>query len=157
LNDSIWVVATDGGVFATLNRGVEWEPVGNLPTIPVYDLDADTITDRLIAGTFARSMLSFPLDSLLPTPAVVEPNDIASIEALHLKVYPNPFASAFNVELPRNAERVTVQDASGRTTWQAVHPRETLVVNASDWVPGMYFLTVTAAMGTRTVQVQKVR
>ncbi len=65
LNESTWVVASDAGVFATVNYGTNWERLGNMPWIPVFDLEVDTQMDRLVAGTFARSIQSFPTDSIL--------------------------------------------------------------------------------------------
>ncbi len=65
LNESTWVVASDAGVFATVNYGTNWERLGNMPWIPVFDLEVDTQMDRLVAGTFARSIQSFPTDSII--------------------------------------------------------------------------------------------
>lgn len=161
LNDSIWAVATDGGVFATLNRGIEWEPVGSLPTIPVYDLEADTITDRLIAGTFARSMLSFPLDSLLPVPTVVEPNGIESVEALPIKAYPNPFHDELTLALPANVKSVIVRDLSGRVVFERIGTGASngqLTLPAAGWASGTYVVTIAGeAFGERSTQVVKGR
>jgi photosystem II stability/assembly factor-like uncharacterized protein len=63
--DSVIFAATDGGVYGTTNGGVHWERLGTgIPLVPVYDLDINTAAHKLIAGTFARSAFSFPLDSL---------------------------------------------------------------------------------------------
>jgi len=156
LNDSIWVVATDAGVFATLNRGANWEPVGTLPTIPVYDVDADTITNRLIAGTFARSLLSFPLDSLLPAPEVVEPNAVANFEAPENWAYPNPFTSTLNLSLGEDVESVRVVDFSGRIVHeQNVANASSLVLASGAWPAGKYVVVLETANGPRSLQVIK--
>lgn len=65
LSEMVWATATDAGVYATVNAGVNWERLGNMPWIPVYDLVVDTVERRLVAGTFSRSIQSFPLDSIL--------------------------------------------------------------------------------------------
>lgn len=63
--DSILFAATDGGVYGTLDGGQHWERLGaGLPFVPVYDLDLNVENRTLMAGTHARSILSFPLDSL---------------------------------------------------------------------------------------------
>ena len=65
-------MGSDAGVFATVNSGVNWERLGSMPWIPVYDLVVDTDQNRLVAGTFARSVQSFPTDSILAgTPPVI--------------------------------------------------------------------------------------
>lgn len=63
--DSVLFVATDGGVYGSLNAGKNWERLGNnMPWIGVFDLAYDPVNNRLIAGTHARSIMSFELDSL---------------------------------------------------------------------------------------------
>ena len=94
LNEMVWATATDAGVYATVDAGAHWERLGSLPWIPVYDLVVDTVERRLVAGTFSRSIQSFPLDSILagtPPPPIascpedVVPNGIIDInDILHL-------------------------------------------------------------------------
>lgn len=58
-------VATDGGVFGTLDGGGSWERLGsNFPYVPVYDIDWNVGKNELIAATFGRSLLTYPLDSI---------------------------------------------------------------------------------------------
>jgi photosystem II stability/assembly factor-like uncharacterized protein len=58
-------VATDGGVFGTLNGGTTWERLGaNFPYVPVYDIDWNVAKNELIAATFGRSIMTYPLDSI---------------------------------------------------------------------------------------------
>jgi photosystem II stability/assembly factor-like uncharacterized protein len=162
LNDSIWAVATDAGVFATLDYGTHWEPVGALPTIPVYDVVADTITDRLVAGTFARSILSFPLDSLLPQPVVVEPNAVADAnDAASFRAYPNPFRDELTLSLPANAKSVIVRDLSGRVVFERIGTGASsgrITLPTEDWSSGTYVVTAAGeAFGERSWQVVKGR
>lgn len=83
-NDSILFVATDAGVFGSTDAGVSWNNVGNnLPPVAVYDIDYDPVNHKLLAGTFARSMWSFPVDSIL-TGMKEEGN------SFQLSIYPNP-------------------------------------------------------------------
>ncbi len=64
-------VATDGGVYGSLDGGGQWSRVGhNMPVIPVYDMALNEMRNELVAGTFARSILSFPLDSVGSGPAM---------------------------------------------------------------------------------------
>lgn len=63
--DSVLVAATDLGVYVTLNGGVNWQRLGTgLPLVRVFDLDINPVQKTLIAGTHARSIMTFPLDSL---------------------------------------------------------------------------------------------
>ena len=96
-NDSILFVATDGGVFGSINSGTNWNRVGNnMPIIAVYDLVFDSLKRNLVAGTYARGMHSIPIDSIIDldyTDAIYQ----AKVE-LQLKVYPNPTSDFIFVE-----------------------------------------------------------
>lgn len=72
LDETTWVVATDFGVYQTSNAGGHWERVGDMPFIPVFELDVDTASSQLVAATFARSIQTFPLDSLVSEPEPVD-------------------------------------------------------------------------------------
>ncbi len=64
--DQFLFAATDAGVYASLNAGENWTRIGTeMPYVFVFDIDYDQINRRLIAGTFARSIYSFPLDSII--------------------------------------------------------------------------------------------
>ncbi|PCJ81043.1 MAG: hypothetical protein COA49_07000 [Bacteroidetes bacterium] len=65
LSEVVWAAASDAGVYATVDAGNHWERLGAMPWIPVYDLVVDTAQGRLVAGTFSRSIQSFPIDSIL--------------------------------------------------------------------------------------------
>ncbi len=59
-------VATDGGVYVTTNAGVNWERLGNnMPIVTTYDLAINEAQNLLVAGTFGRSIYSYPIDSVL--------------------------------------------------------------------------------------------
>lgn len=97
-HDSNIVIANDGGVYASKDRGLNWERVGNnMPIIPVFDLDYNEATHRLMVGTFARSMVSMAIDSIFP-PKVVTPESVSTYTAsASLQVYPNPCHDYFSI------------------------------------------------------------
>lgn len=111
-HDSVWVVASDGGVYATQDYGQNWERVGNnMPICPVYDMDWDMIQDRLVAGTHARSMMTFPMDSLLPDVITANPWLDAP---LRVSVYPNPTADYIKIRLPEAGGTFEILDLNGK-------------------------------------------
>ncbi len=114
LNDSTWVVATDFGVYHSESWGSHWERVGDMPFIPVYELDVDTASSQLVAATFARSIQTFPLDSLLAPEVVVEPKDTTTIGVASLGSAP-----CFEVwgQPVRNEARVWWPNAFEGGTW----------------------------------------
>jgi hypothetical protein len=152
LNDSIWVVASDAGVHWTENRGVHWEPVGSLPLIPVYDLAIDTIFDRLVAGTFARSMWSFPLDSLLPPPPEVQENSVSAFTHREFRAFPNPFGNALQVTAENAVNKVTILTVRGQVISE-FRPKKRQTLVTSDWNPGTYIIRWTYDNGQDETQI----
>jgi len=78
-NDQVIFAATDGGVYATLNGGLTWDRLGgNMPIIPVYSIVHNEENNQVVAGTFARAVQTFDLDSIgvsldpPPAPATVD-------------------------------------------------------------------------------------
>ena len=64
--DSVLFIGTDAGVYGTIDGGIDWERVGtNMPNIAVLDLEIDTINNRLVAATYGKSIMTYPLDSLI--------------------------------------------------------------------------------------------
>ncbi|OWY25664.1 T9SS C-terminal target domain-containing protein [Sphingobacteriales bacterium UPWRP_1] len=126
--DSGLVVATDIGVYVTLNNGLQWQRAGtNMPFVTVYDIALDPVNRLIIAGTFARSMMTFPVDSLFAQP----PNPPVGIaqtalsESAALQVYPNPVAAGKPVfvtlptGLPANTgSLLRVINTKGQVLWQ---------------------------------------
>lgn len=109
--DGVWVVASDGGVYATSNYGQHWERVGsNMPLIPVYDMEWDLVNRRLIVGTHARSMQSFPMDSLIaPILLSAQTPEISSFD-----LYPSPATTQIHLEWPDQIGSWEMFNAEGR-------------------------------------------
>jgi len=73
--DNVLFVATDGGVFYSNNGGVYWEFMnGLMPSVPVYDIQIDYENERLVAGTHARSMYSYPIEDIIANATIVSQN-----------------------------------------------------------------------------------
>lgn len=64
--DSLLFVATDAGVYGSVNGGINWHKLGtNLPMVAVYDLHYVPEKMELIAGTFGRSIHTYNLKTIL--------------------------------------------------------------------------------------------
>jgi photosystem II stability/assembly factor-like uncharacterized protein len=99
-NDSVIFVANDGGVYATLNAGASWQRIGNnMPIVAVYDLEIEPTNNLLVAGTYGRSLWTFPIDSVLasavPTPEIMVDgnNEICEGDSVMLSVGNNAYDS----------------------------------------------------------------
>ena len=108
--DSILIVASDGGVYASTNRGQNWTRIGNnMPMIPVYDLEWDIPGNRLVAGTHARSIMSFPTDSIVSSTIVGLPS-----APLSLELYPNPASDEVRLRGEIKQGEWELRDLNGR-------------------------------------------
>jgi len=162
LNDSIWVLATDYGVYLTRNYGVNWVPIaagdgpGLMPMIPVYDLavdldpgaDSATAERLLVAATYARSLHSFPLDSLVPIDAPDPGPDSTDqvletgiTESFDLVAYPSPFVDQLMVELEAGQRWTSLEvfDGAGRLVERQTGGR-TARFETNNWPAGLYIL-----------------
>ena len=158
LNDSTWVIATDYGVYHTTNWGQHWERVGDMPFISVFELDVDTAASQLVAATFARSIQTFPLDSLLPEPAVEEPVDtsviavgeMASPVPACLRLMNHPFGSQGTATLDPSwlGGQWTVYDWSGKTMASGVVQTNTLTWDMQGWPSGGHVIQLSDPRGT---------
>ncbi len=143
--DSVLFAATDGGVYGTTNGGQHWEQLGTgIPMVPVYSLGINPSERTLIAGTFARSIQSFPIDSLKlgENSSTFAPKNY---NAPTLLISPNPASvkavlSVENLKSGQLAE-VSIVDISGKTLFKkqfkgfGKHEED---VDLQDFAPGIY-------------------
>lgn len=89
-NDSMLFIATDVGVYGSTNAGLNWYRLGaNMPMVPVTELGYDAIHKTLVASTYARSMMSYPMDSIIEKKVIftdVNSTNLSKNEML----FPNP-------------------------------------------------------------------
>ncbi len=103
-NENYLFVATDGGVYYSLNAGTSWQRLGtNMPLIPVYDIEIEALTNKLIAGTFARSVQSINLNTITGLDA----KNIATQN--NWLVYPMPFNNELTIKIDKTMSNATVQ------------------------------------------------
>lgn len=156
LNDSTWVIATDFGVYHTENWGAHWERVGDMPFIPVFELDVDTAGSQLVAATFARSIQTFPLDSLVPAPVVTEPKDTTSIGVAELTgsapcatLRQHPFVGRGEAQVGPEwlGSAWSVWSTSGQLMTSGTVKASRLAWEMSSWPAGMYVLRLEGQQG----------
>ena len=99
------------GVYVTYNGGIEWEMLGdNLPNVVVNDLVYHQPTNKLISGTFGRSMYSYDLEQD-PLTKIIEINNQDNIT-----VFPNPFRNRTSIKFDGNqkARYLHIYNLSGK-------------------------------------------
>jgi len=156
--DSVLFVATDGGVYGSLNAGQNWERMGNnMPYVPVYDLEWNIAKNELIAGTFARSIMTYSIDSLLAGELViVDPPDTTGVAIrdiidtkAKLKIFPSPATNYVQVEFensePGKSYDLVILDAAGKLMFQENGTQVGKIsqrIDISDMATGTYFVKI---------------
>lgn len=162
-DDQVLFVGTDGGVYGTIDGGVVWERVGeNMPIIATYDLEWNPGENTLVAGTFARSVMSYDLEG------IVEGDNLSSVdfrteEANMLMVYPNPVSNDLVLEFfntkPSKGVYIGIYAMDGRLVKEAVQKTDRVVtwtVNVSDLPDGVYLIKVRGELFSFTEQFVKI-
>lgn len=149
--DSVLFVGTDGGVYASVDAGNHWDRLGdNMPIIPIYDLDFNPVQNQLIAGTFARGIMTYPLDSLA-SPSEMTSTFTPTIKVSNpaLKIFPNPAIDQVNLHFKNNENNkvaeVVVLNEQGQIVHQTKNNKSGSVemqLNVSAWRAGTYFVKI---------------
>ena len=151
--DSVLFVSTDGGVYASINSGNHWERLGNnMPVYTVLDIDYDSLNHKLLAGTYARSLMSYNIDSLLyvaPKDTTVDTTFVSEVENDFYKVFPNPVDNLLTVYSRQLADfDVKIYDAEGeiifsnnKTTNHEL-PTTNYNIDVSKLFDGVYYLVI---------------
>jgi len=149
--DSILFVASDGGVYYTIDSGISWNRLGdNMPIILVFDIDIDYNANRIVAGTFARSIQSLSLDSLFDFST-----RITEVKQENWSVYPNPVKDRLYLE---NADswlgsQWNILDLNGKKVLDG--RLKSTSISISELSKGVYFLRIDSPDGRRLKKVIK--
>lgn len=108
----ILYLATDVGVYYTINGGTSWQPAGTgMPVVTCVDLKLHQPTRTLVAGTYGRSVYKLNLDDLVGDVSV--PDVVTSFS-----VFPNPIMDGMaflHFTIPTTSlVRFTLQSYDGR-------------------------------------------
>ncbi len=149
-SDSVLFVATDGGVYGSVTAGTEWERLGaNMPIITVYDLVHNVANNELVAGTFARSIMSYPLDSIVaalddPMTSTFAATDL---EEKGIKLSPSLASDFVQVEIenmePGRSIEFVILSVDGKLMYKSPKSsgeRITERLDVSNYPAGQYFV-----------------
>ena len=131
-------VATEAGVYGTIDGGLNWDRLGNnMPNVTVYDLEINVENNELIAGTFGRSIMTYPLDGL---------GEVSneSINIFEIKVFPNPSSDYLNIDFQNEstANLVKIFDNRGLLKLTKALQGNQERIDISDFPVGTYYLNI---------------
>jgi photosystem II stability/assembly factor-like uncharacterized protein len=164
-DDKVICAATDGGVFATRDGGLSWTRLANgLPTVRTLHLQRNPVENTLIAGTFSRSIMTYPLDTL--TQGLVS-TQAPSASAMRFTVRPTLTQAGQPVQIELEdlgvGQSVTlrVTAPNGSMIWERTRRGIEIGTSGYDFAgcaPGTYVVTAHVAgriVGTRKVVVAR--
>ncbi|MBL7786989.1 MAG: T9SS type A sorting domain-containing protein [Chitinophagales bacterium] len=139
-SDLIIFAATDAGVYGTIDGGTHWERLGEgMPMVPVYDLDYNPVSQQLIAATFARSIMTYPLNTIINDFTAVP---TANAATLALQIMPNPVQDRLQIQLPTtNTQQLQLFDTKGTIVHsQNIQNTRQTTLSLQQLPTGIYFL-----------------
>lgn len=142
--DQTLFVATDAGVYGTEDGGATWTRTGdNMPYIPVLDLEIDGLNNRLVAGTYGRSMQSIALADVLTK----APTTRAS--SSDILVFPNPSSGQINITSTIPIQEVFVYSLKGDLVQKSTQN----TLNLKTLQNGVYLINVKTFTGITTKKI----
>ncbi len=147
-NDSLIFVATDGGVYGTIDGGSAWHRLGEgMPIIPVFDLEYNVANNELVAGTHARSIMTYSLDSIEVISFPTSTKEQTSIN--NLKVYPTLATQQITVEFenksPNQQTTLEIFNTQGQLMKQEKLPnigQHQQIIAIDNLADGLYFVRI---------------
>lgn len=139
-DENLLFVATDIGVYYTVNGGQNWLRLGNnMPLITVWDLVYNPTLKKLIAGTYAKSIQSIDISSLM-----TGVSENLADETAELTLYPNPIQAGWlNIqsETKLKSDQLEVYTADGKLlNVEFDNSSNELRMSTNNLARGLYFL-----------------
>jgi photosystem II stability/assembly factor-like uncharacterized protein len=149
-NENNLFVANDIGVYVTYDGGIYWYRVGNnMPIISVWDIAYNSVTKKLIAGTFAKSLQTIDVTTLTTGLASLVKN------SADFAVYPSVTNSSFTIKTSEANAKATLMDMNGKVVKQVSVEDEFTTVEVSELLVGAYFVRLTTDKGTSVKKIIK--
>lgn len=150
--DKILFVATDGGVYFTENGGESWDRLGNdMPIIPIWDLDFNVVNNEIVAGSFARGILSFDLEQVNIGDGTY--TDDSELEGYD--IFPTIVENEFQIRSDRSdiiSYQIFNQNGQLMETSNTTANR---YVNVVHYNSGIYYVKLVTDQGRKTLQFVK--
>ena len=137
-NDDFLFAALDGGVYYSENNGNNWDYVGiDLPLVTISELHLDADNEKLIAGTYSRSMWSYDVSWIDFQPSTADVKDESN---LPVTTYPNPVVDFLNFK-GNISGLIKIYNHLGQLVHQETisSKSHTLSINLSQLSSGLYY------------------
>ena len=147
--DSVLFVGNHIGVYATVDAGTSWSRVGdNMPFIEVFDLEINEAEKTLVAATFGKSIMTFPLADIFKK--IVSTKNQKHKNELY--VYPSPATDKIRLTgLENNSvAEITIYDTQGKILLKSKHIDKSNPEFSIEFLKnGLYYLSIKS--GNKTI------
>jgi len=157
--DNVIFLATDVGVYGTIDAGESWDRLGtNMTIIPVYDLVYNEINNELVVATFGRSIQTYDLSNIVNPDVEVSVAQVQNNSIELLKVFPNPANEQITVSYnnidPNQISDISIISLDGKlvkTIKQIGSKQVNQIVDISGLSSGQYYVKVKAKQAIQSV------
>ncbi len=160
-DDEVLFAATDGGVYTSFNAGALWERLGtNFPYMPVYDLEYNPFENTIVAATFSRGLMTFPVDELDLVSGVEPVSQNLSLNSLF--VYPTIVVDHVTIDFEKyngniNKFDVSIIDMNGRVLQSkkiSISGNRKINLNIQQGLPqGIYFIQISNQIDSKVISI----
>ena len=143
--DEYLFAALDGGVYFSANNGGNWDYMGvGMPVLTVSELHLDAANEKLIAGTFSRSIWSYDVSWMEPIVVVVDDAGMEENPMMNkLTLYPNPVLDeVFFDRVEEDQMQLYSLDGKSVGIHQIIHLNGSSKVNLSHLKTGTYIYVI---------------
>jgi photosystem II stability/assembly factor-like uncharacterized protein len=144
-NDEVLFAGTDGGVYVSLDSGGSWDRLGsNFPYMPVYDLDYNPQMNTIMAATFSRGIMTFPVEELDLVSSVKSEEEVVRMEIYptlandHVHIKPLFYKQGESVQIAITDLAGNAVEVSGKNVMEG----EFIKLDIGQTPQGMYIVTV---------------
>jgi hypothetical protein len=159
-NDDVIIAGTDGGVYISFNGGIQWDRLGtNFPYMPVYDVDYNPIENTIVAATFSRGLMTFPVDELDLVSAVDPISQHSDLN--YISIYPTVASDQIIIDFekyngPTENFKIGIFDLSGHniiSVNELLQNDKQITIQLDNLIPqGMYLIKIESSEGSEIVK-----
>ncbi len=147
------VFANDIAIFNTLNSGNGYE-VGNKISFKVWSAESNSevTADYLFTNPFGNAYMNyeFPNNDGEYSVALFTKNSSSLANEENISMYPNPVKNSLNIDSHELIQNIQVFNYLGSIVFEQKCNSNSVKVNTSDFIKGMYLVQINTINGTST-------
>ena len=133
--ENVLFVASDIGVYYTIDGGVNWIRLGNnMPIMVVWDLEYNPNTNKLVAGTYARGLQTIDVTSLMTSVGIKN----TTVTQSSVSIFPNPAVNEINIKTNEKIKTISIVDQQGKVLTKSAQQK----IDIENIAAGVYYAII---------------